>query len=86
MPYKTQNTYKAGRDVESPQISKADIAAPAEEMIMQVVTGSLSLSEPMMIKPMVIEILSSMTVNADKKVEVPNVVRAYVGKKMEGRK
>jgi hypothetical protein len=68
--------YKTGREVESPQINKADVAAPAEEMIMQVVTGSLSLSEPMMIKPMVIEILSSMTVNADKKVEVPNVVRA----------
>lgn len=75
-PYKTQNTYKTGRDVESPQISKTDEAAPTAEMIMHVVTWNLSVSEPMITEPIVAARLTSMTVNADNSVEAPKAMRA----------
>lgn len=75
-PYKTQKTYITGREAESPQINKADMAAPIAEMIMQAVTWSLSLREPMVTKP----IVQVTLIIADMKFEVPAVSRTYVGR------
>jgi hypothetical protein len=64
---------RTGRDSARPHTNKTDADAPAAEMIMHVVTWSLSVIEPIVTRPVVAEILIGMSVNADVKVEVPKV-------------
>lgn len=85
-PYRMQNTYKAGKVAEKPQTSKTDTAAPTAEISIQVVGRSRSLSKPIITRPMVTATFISITVKVERKLEVPKCMRAYIGKKIPGRK
>jgi hypothetical protein len=74
-PYTAQKAKSAGSVEESPQIKNTPAVVPIAEMMMQVVTCSLSVIEPIITDATVAAILTTRTVSVDVKDEVPNTSR-----------
>jgi len=75
-PNRMQKMYRTGRLVEKPQNKNTDAEEPIEEMRTHVREPNLSVKEPIIARPIVADIFTSISVRVESQVDVPKTTRA----------